>query len=224
MSITAFLAHISEKPWSDYSESDYTLEQWHKACLIHLHDGASTSKSQCKLPVKTPNGAVNRNGVHAAAAVLAGARGGVHASTDQIASAKKSIVSLYNQLNEKPPPSIHQSDDNVEEFLDHHGIKGQRWGVRKPRGDRSAFIKPKTKGPDLSKMSNDDLRAAVNRMQLEKQFKDLSNSKSTSFGKKFASEILKDVGKQHVKTALTAGIGAASSLVTGVYIAKRMGG
>ena len=115
------LAHISEKPWSDYTKADYSIEQWHAACLIHIHDEAPTAKSQCKLPVKTPNGALNRNGVHAAAAALAGARGGLKGvSDDQRETAASALRRYYAQLDEDPPDS-----------LTHFGIKGWQWAVRK---------------------------------------------------------------------------------------------
>ena len=100
------LVHVSEKPWSDYSEVDYTLQQWHKACLIHQHEGPPTSKDECKLPVKTPNGTLNRNGVHAAAAALAGARGGVKATDSEKTAAAKALIRYYGQLNETPPDSL----------------------------------------------------------------------------------------------------------------------
>jgi hypothetical protein len=47
---------ISNRPWSQFQESDYDLDQWHRACLIHLHDGPPTAKAQCKLPVREPDG------------------------------------------------------------------------------------------------------------------------------------------------------------------------
>lgn len=97
---------VSDKPWSRFSESDYSLEQWHRACLIHLHDGEPTAKDQCKLPVREPDGAVNRNGVHAAAAALAGARGGVKASPDEKRKAARALLRLYRELEEEPPESI----------------------------------------------------------------------------------------------------------------------
>lgn len=128
MSISEFLEHISEKPWSDYTKADYTIEQWHAACLIHLHQGPPTSKDQCKLPIKTPNGALNRNGVHAATAALHGARTPLQAPPDQKAKAALALLRAYHQLGEKPPPSL------VHDNLEHHGVKGQKWGVRKDRG------------------------------------------------------------------------------------------
>ncbi len=97
---------ISNRPWGQFKESDYTLEQWHRACLIHLHDGAPTSKAQCKLPVREPDGTLNRNGVHAAAAALAGARGGVDAPMEQKRAAARKLITLYNELDEEPPESI----------------------------------------------------------------------------------------------------------------------
>jgi hypothetical protein len=101
------LAHISEQAWSDYTKADYTIEQWHAACLVHIHDGTPTSKSQCKLPVKTPNGALNRNGVHAAAAALAGARGGLKGvSAEQKTKAANALRRYYSQLDEEPPESL----------------------------------------------------------------------------------------------------------------------
>ncbi|MDA8186650.1 MAG: hypothetical protein M0T85_00720 [Dehalococcoidales bacterium] len=96
---------ISNKPWGQFKESDYTLEQWHQACLIHLHDGDPTSKAQCKLPVREPDGTVNRNGVHRAAA-LAGARGGVDAPLSEKRTAARKLLALYRELEEEPPASI----------------------------------------------------------------------------------------------------------------------
>jgi len=119
---TEALAHVSEQPWSDYTKADYSVEQWHAACLIHVHEGAPTSKSECKLPVKTPNGALNRNGVHAAAAALAGARGGLKGvSADQKSKAAGALRRYYSQLDETPPESlaVHANIGRGAEFLQH---------------------------------------------------------------------------------------------------------
>lgn len=62
---------ISNRLWSQFDESDYTLEQWYRACLIHLHEDEPTAKNNCKLPMREPDGTLNRNAVHAAAAALA---------------------------------------------------------------------------------------------------------------------------------------------------------
>lgn len=97
---------ISNKPWSNFTAADYTLEAWHRACLVHEHDGPPTAKSQCKLPVREPDGTLNRNAVHAAAAVLAGARGGVKTSAENKRRAARALVRLYRELDETPPETI----------------------------------------------------------------------------------------------------------------------
>ena len=97
---------VSDKPWGDVPESAYDVAQWHRACLIHLHDGTPTSKAECKIPVREPSGTLNRNGVHAAAAALAGARGGVTAPAEAKRAAARRLRSLYRELDEDPPESI----------------------------------------------------------------------------------------------------------------------
>jgi hypothetical protein len=147
----AYLSHISMKPWSEYTKADYTADQWHRACLIHQHPADDhTSKNQCKLPVRTPNGAINKNGVHAAAAALAGARGGVDATSEQKASARTALVRLYEQLGEDPPPGlVKHSDMDDDEALIHFGRKGMKWGVRKDDSVTTGASEPSTK-PKMS--------------------------------------------------------------------------
>lgn len=203
-SIAEFIEHLSERPWSDYTKADYSIEQWHAACLIHLHQGPPTSKSECKLPVKTPNGALNRNGVHAAAAALAGARGGVHASPEQKASAARALRGYYRQMSEEAPDSLKQS--NIEEFIEHHGVKGMHWGVRKAVSSRVATEKkrrkPSTDAKKVAELSKKKPQALTNRQleiinkrkNLERTFKGSKPPSPYGRGKKFAAEILAITG------------------------------
>lgn len=103
---------ISDKPWSRFSESDYDLDQWYEACLIKPPKSEYTAKSQAKLPVREPDGTLNRNAVHAAAAALAGARGGVQASRDDKRRAARALLRLYAELEEEPPESIKRIANN----------------------------------------------------------------------------------------------------------------
>ncbi len=98
---------VSDKPWEQFTAADYTPEQWARACLIDTGEGNTTAKSRYKLPVKEPDGAVNRAGAHAAAGALAGARGGIDATPDQKAAAAKALVKIYqSDLAEDPPGSL----------------------------------------------------------------------------------------------------------------------
>lgn len=186
------LSHISMTAWSNVKESDYNIEQWHKACLIHQHSGSPTSKSQCKLPVRTPAGAVNRNGVHAAAAALAGARGGVNASPAEKEAAVKALVSLYKELDEQLPKTLveHSAGKTfTNDFLEHFGVRGMKWGRRRDHGNsaltehnssedaRTAHeIHQKVTSGGTKALSNKELRHLVDRIKLEQQFSEVASA------------------------------------------------
>jgi hypothetical protein len=98
---------VSDRPWGSFSESDYTPEQFCRAALIDLNpSGEPKTKGLCKLPVREPDGTLNRNGVHAAAAVLAGARGGVDAPPDQKRAAARRLRAAYGELDEPVPDAL----------------------------------------------------------------------------------------------------------------------
>lgn len=85
-----------------------------------------------------------------------------------------------------------------EEFIAHFGKKGMKWGVRnKTRASGGKINVHKQKAKSLS---DEDLRKAVNRMQMEKQFVSLSSDTKTKKG----SDFVKQIGTTAVKTALTA--------------------
>lgn len=111
---------------------------------------------------------------------------------------------------------------NDEKILKHFGILGMRWGVRRGRGNQSNTKAPKRassedhirkkelKKKKLHELSNSELRSFNDRMQLERQYKDLKKS-DVSSGSKFARELLRDLGKDlikgYLKTTITEKIG-----------------
>lgn len=123
--------------------------------------------------------------------------------------------------------------DVVSNVLEHHGVKGQKWGVRRRVGSggsthaksmselrkthtsedatKATHVHEKIKAGGTKTVSNAELQHLVNRMNLEQQFSRLSaSSKQTSKGKKFAKEVLGNVAKQQVTALATR---AATKLV-----------
>lgn len=231
---------VSNKPWGDYTSADYSIQQWHAACLIHQHDGPPTSKAQCKLPVRTPTGTLNANGVHAAAAALAGARGGINATADQKASAARAILGYYKQLNDDPPPSLMQSAiDKVEGFIAHFGIRGMKWGVRRDRGPSgtvsSALTKSRANEPDdivaikskastsgIHSLSNNEMQTLVNRMKLQTQIDDINRSPAKiEKGRAFVDRQMKTA--ETINKAVTFYNSPAGRLMTSMLSPKSAG-
>lgn len=88
-------------------------------------------------------------------------------------------------------------EEEVDEFLDHHGVKGQKWGVRRRSGHSSASGDAKTahglRKKKLHTLSNADLKAINERMNLEQNFRRMNPSKKDK-GKRAAKGILATAG------------------------------
>jgi hypothetical protein len=92
---------------------------------------------------------------------------------------------------------------DADEFLEHYGKKGMRWGQRKNRGSVKTSKKTSSPKPRAKDLSDDDLKKAVNRMQMEKQYNSLIGNNSK---KEAGAKFVKNVAGTAVKTALTAAV------------------
>lgn len=74
---------------------------------------------------------------------------------------------------------------SYEDYLEHYGVKGMRWGRRKGAGSSSESSvktaktakKVKPVKPDIKKMSDKELRDKINRLQMEQQYAKLTGTK-----------------------------------------------
>lgn len=99
----------------------------------------------------------------------------------------------------------------VERVLEHHGIKGQKWGVRRGDGgggsppahddhNKTAAISQVLKKHGTSPLSNHELRTFAERVQLEQNAHRLhGGGGGQGAAKKFINELLVEVGKGQLK-------------------------
>ena len=104
----------------------------------------------------------------------------------------------------------------VDNFLEHFGVKGMRWGIRRrssssEQGADSARnpATPKVTiksnrggltryGEKAKRLSDEELNTRIKRLETERKYKQL-NSKYVSTGRKHINEVLTSIGKDTVK-------------------------
>lgn len=163
---------------------------------------------------------------------------GIHwVNFDRLALWTSDFEGLVVPLAE-PNMEVAMSDDQVDNFLAHYGVKGMKWGVRRKGGaqvtkgsssseasgksapkktesndgakpvkgkDGRITAAPKTKPKASSRegVSDEELRAAINRINMERQYAQLTTKPTKAdAAKKVVADILMDVGKQQAKAVL----------------------
>ena len=88
--------------------------------------------------------------------------------------------------------------------LEHFGVKGMRWGVRRKSGPPSGDAKTadklsqKVKAGGTKTLTNKQLKQYVERMRLEKQYKELAPESTRRKVGKFVGDLMLTTGKAEV--------------------------
>ena len=126
--------------------------------------------------------------------------------------------------------------DNAE--LIHYGVKGMKWGVRRTPAQLGHRRKPKKiakrsrKSPESEKkksapkksvheLSDEELRQAIGRLEMEKRYKELersANPQKNNDGKKFVENILRKSGENIATQFTTYAMGTLVNKIAGSEI------
>lgn len=122
-----------------------------------------------------------------------------------------------------------------DEWLAHHGIKGQRWGIRrfqredgsrtsagKKRRDLLDRKNSRTTSKEKKKMSDEQLKKRIERLKMEKELKTLEHDTMNS-GKAFTEDVMKSIGKKALIQIGTAGLVTAVGIGLTAATAKAQG-
>ena len=124
--------------------------------------------------------------------------------------------------------------------LNHSGVRGQKWGVRryqnkdgtltnagekrvaKIENEHNQLTKSDTNSAQkrsIKDVSDEELRSKINRLQMEKQFSELTKNPETKKGKSVISDILMKSGQTAASTLTT-----AAFTYMGKQVIKKMAG
>lgn len=121
-------------------------------------------------------------------------------------------------------PTTSTGELSNEKILEHTGVLGMRWGIRKGSSSRSSGSEDHNKLKALKKKKGKDLtdaeiKSALARLRLEKEYKDLTKREISGF-EKAAKSVIGDAAKETAKKYTSQAMTKAVESIIGSGIKK----
>lgn len=108
-------------------------------------------------------------------------------------------------------------DTITDDFLEHYGVKGMKWGVRRSKSQLARASKNSTK-KTAKNLSDEELKKAVERLRLEREYVDITSKLSTA-----KTDKAKEFIGRYSQQAASVAVGAVASAVVKQVIDKKLG-
>jgi hypothetical protein len=116
-------------------------------------------------------------------------------------SVLSTVSGVTHMSTEDKDQNVDLSKEEIDAYLEHYGVRGQKWGVRRTSSQLhgSNSSKGVTRFKEKPKhLTDQELQDRIKRIETEKRYKDL-NKRQVSTGEKHLMEVLTHVGKESAK-------------------------
>ena len=109
---------------------------------------------------------------------------------------------------------------SVDDYLAHYGVKGMKWGRRRNKTGGHDYVGRQVKGgtldkPDVSKLSDEELRARINRIKMETEYAQLTKRQPVK-AEKFVKKLIQKRSNETLDRLTQKG----AQVGTGLLVAK----
>ncbi len=151
-----------------------------------------------------------------------------HAESNNVIRIKIIFDTLGHIISLEPDESENLLNHNAEtgkNFIEHYGVKGMQWGVRRSKKQLSRSSGKSTRS--VKDIPDDELRSTINRMNMEQQYTRLAaggnnNKTAIKAGAAFVSGIAMNVARQNIQNALSSKVASAMSTQAANRAARKL--
>lgn len=196
-------ATVKARSKDPFYKSEFDMSK--RASQARRQRGRKNARNSAGKTVRGVGNIASGNAGRAGGALFLGYLGYQGAKAAGIAPTEKELLTKAVK-GAKKIKRVVQHDD----VLAHYGVRGMRWGIRKPRikGAKRWTSKKQAK---IDGMSDDQLRRVNNRLRLEKEYRQLTQTRMERYRAK-AGKVVEEAAANTLQNALQKNLKKAASL------------